>query len=115
MDAEGFLIAWLNANASAPAYGRVPAEEDKPEAFLTVERTGGPRGRDGIDRPMLAVQCWAASDGAAAALASEVALLAEAFEGEDRVASCSVNSLHRHPTDKKEPRYQVVMDAEIYI
>ena len=115
MDVEALLIAWLNAHASVPVFGDVPAQEDKPESFLTVERTGGPPGKDGIDRAMVAVQCWAPSNASAARLACEVAALAESLEDEPGVAGCSVNSVHKHPSEKKEPRYQAVLDASVYI
>ena len=115
MEVEALLSAWLSVHAPVPAFGDVPADEDKPESFLTVERTGGAVGKDGIDRATVAVQCWAASNAAAARLAYDAASLAESLEGEARVAGCTVNSVHKHPTEKKEPRYQVVLDVAAYI
>lgn len=116
MDAEAFLVAWFNRNASVAAYGEVPAEGDKPTmGFITVERTGGFPSRDGIDRPMVAVQCWAQTRAKAAALAAEVALYADEICEDTRVAECSVSSLYLHPTAKKEPRYQVVFNLSLYI
>lgn len=112
MDAEAELIAWLNENSRAPAYAEVPPEGSRPAEFLTVERTGGPRGV-GVDRPMMAVQCWAKTRAEAAALAEETASLMPSFAREGRVSSVSQNSLHSHPTAKGEPRYQIVFDMTV--
>lgn len=54
MDAVYAAIAALRSTG-VPAYADVPRE--RPERFITVERTGG-GASDGLDHPELAVQAW---------------------------------------------------------
>lgn len=116
MNVEKLVVSWLGEHCGVPVYGEVPSEDEKPHGvFVTVERTGGAFGKDGIDRSMIAVQCWARSMVDASELAGKVASLAGSIEDEPDVAECSVNSLHRHPTAKQEPRYQVVLDMAVYV
>ena len=68
MDAEREVVDYLNgAGVGATAYYDVPA--DRPESFVVVERTGGPRTDIVVERPMLDVQCWAQTRRDAALLA----------------------------------------------
>ena len=64
------LVAWLPGEVGVPCYGKVPA--DRPESFCDVSRSGG-SATVGIDRPVVAVRCWAGSPAEAEALALECA------------------------------------------
>lgn len=75
----------------------------RPPRFLTVERVGG--GYEGIsarmvDRPLIAVQCWAETREQASQLAEAASSVLRA------VKSCHVHSIVNFP-DEKQPRYQI--------
>lgn len=76
---EASLIAWLPDKVGAPAYAQVP--DPRPDAFLTVERTGG-IATIGIDNPTVAVSAWAETAYEASQLALKVrdAMLMDAVE-----------------------------------
>ena len=111
MDAEREVVDYLNgAGVGATAYYDVPA--DRPESFVVVERTGGPRTDIVVERPMLDVQCWASGRRDAALLADAVADALRAMP--DAVAGCfhaGVTSTYRD-TDLESgtPRYHVVCE-----
>ena len=113
MDAERVVVDYLNASeVGATAYYDVPAK--RPAAFVVVERTGGPRGEGETSRPMLDVQCWAASRRDAALLAQAVEdALADMPASVENVAHVSITSTFRD-TDLETgtPRYHVV--CELY-
>lgn len=75
-DVEGAVVSYLNGVLAEPVSTKVPA--NRPAAFVTVRRTGGPVTGRVVDQPQLTLSAWAASSTAALELASEVrdALLA---------------------------------------
>lgn len=94
------LIAELNrdsalTSAHLKVFGEVPAE--RPERFITVERTGG--GRDGLlDNAQLAVQVWAGSTYDALRLAELVAgVLTRLPARLPWLAAVTVNSIANFP------------------
>lgn len=111
MDIEAFVVRYLNDSLDYVAATNVP--NPRPEKLITVERTGGPESL-GIDRPTLAIQCWAPSRAESAALAYEVRDCLEGLELCDEIGSCSINSLYNFPSEKDEPRYQIVIDVVNY-
>ena len=111
MDAERSLVDYLNgADVGAAAYYDVPSS--RPESFVVVERTGGPRTDIVVERPMLDVQCWAQTRRDAALLADAVADALRAMK--DVVADCfhvSITSTYRDADlESGTPRYHVVCE-----
>ena len=115
MDAELVCVDYLNAsNLGATAYYDVPNPRptslSPPQPFVVVERTGGPRGEGGTSVPMLDIQCWAPSRGAAAGLAQAVEDALDAMPaGVENVSGVSITSTFRdRDLDSGTPRYHVV-------
>lgn len=69
-DVEGAVVAYLNGLLAEPVSTKVPVQ--RPPAFVTVRRTGGPVTGRVVDQPQLTVSAWAASSVAALELAGEV-------------------------------------------
>ena len=108
--AEAALVSWLGTETGIPCYGDVPG--DRPDKFLTVERTGGSEG-PGIRRPSIAVQVWGPSKYEASALADEVAELLWSRAVEiPQIRSCTINSgPYSFPDPESyQPRYQIYID-----
>lgn len=113
MDAEREVVDYLNSNGlGATAYYDVPSK--RPATFIVVERTGGPRGEGETSRPMLDIQCWAASRRDAALLARAVEdALVDMPATVENVAHVSITSTFRDvDLETGTPRYHVV--CEIY-
>ena len=111
MDAERSLVDYLNgAGIGATAYYDVPS--DRPESFVVVERTGGPRTDIVVERPMLDIQCWATERRDAALIADAVADALRVMK--DVVADCfhvSITSTYRDADlESGTPRYHVVCE-----
>lgn len=108
------LVQWLNEQGGlgCPCYTLVPA--DRPKRFITVERTGGSCGAI-IDRPSLAIQCWAPTPVEAARLADTLTcvVLPSIYDLPD-VGSFSVDSLYAYPLDERTPRYQLTATAVVH-
>lgn len=103
------MVSWLSS-MGLDAHTRVPSS--RPDEFVTVERTGGGVS-DGIDRPMMAVQCWAPTDARAEALANAVRLALVATAPPAGVHSVRVNSgpYQFFDPETRMPRYQLVLDV----
>lgn len=113
MDAERVVVDYLNGSeVGATAYYDVPPK--RPAAFMVVERTGGPRGEGETSRPMLDIQCWAASRRDAALLARAVEdALVDMPATVENVAHVSITSTFRDvDLETGTPRYHVI--CEIY-
>lgn len=109
------LVQWLSAQpelAEIPVSTDVPA--DRPDRFVSVERTGGERTKI-LDRPELAIQCWAQSSVAAAELADMLVdvVLPRVYELAD-LGAFSINSIYNYPLDETQPRYQITADAVVH-
>ena len=107
MNIETALIEYLK-ECGFDAYANVPVE--RPEEFVTVERTGGSHDAVAIDRPVVAIQCWASSRLDASILSYNVnsAMLRCDAEG---VMKVSCNSLYNFPDGESGmSRYQAVYD-----
>ncbi len=114
-DAEALVISWINDHPDLPeAFGEVP--RDRPDQFVSVERTGGPRDLH-RDVPTLAVQAWAKSAGEASALANLISAAAQhgqsALKYHPRVARLDIPNMYRFPGEGSEPRYQLVMELVV--
>ena len=109
MNIEAALIGWLDIRIQPLVAADRPS--DPPEVMVTVERTGGSADTVVIDRAMIAVQCWARTRLETAELAYEVdELVSGQFQHEAGIHRVERNSLYNYPTDKKEPRYQIVYE-----
>ncbi len=69
-DVTALVVGYLAPLLPVPVSGSVPRV--RPPSFVTVGRAGGAAANRAVDRPVLRVEVWAATDPAAAALASEV-------------------------------------------
>lgn len=112
-DIEAMLAEYLTERMDVPVAADVP--EDKPEAFVSFERTGGGFSDFVVDNATVAVQCWAMTRAQARRLAYEVdALIRGMPDAIDDVAVAERNSLYNFPDpDSKRPRYQAVFDFKI--
>ena len=106
-DVIGAVRGYLESQLpGAPCYGEVPA--GAPADFMTVERTGGPRGPYS-DEPNLAVQAWSDEDWRAYGLALEAAsALSRMWEYVPEVCRVDVGGVYRFPDpDSRASRYQI--------
>lgn len=115
-DIEQALVEWLPGKLGVPCLAEVPSGRDgpggRPEAFVSVERTGGESSL-GVDRPLLAVQAWGRSAAEASELALRVrdALVLDSWEMPE-VCRCSVTGIYRFPDpDSRQSRYQLDVEA----
>lgn len=87
--------------------------EDRPQRFITVERTGGQRTHL-WDSPMFAVQAWGQTEAEASALADEVAVAILDWQREAIVAYSDVRSVYAFPDpDARVPRFQLTASATL--
>nr|WP_301888457.1 hypothetical protein [Bifidobacterium dentium] len=109
------LVQWLS---SQPELAEVPVSTDvpanRPSKFISIERTGGERTKI-LDRPELAIQCWAQSSVEAAELADMLVdvVLPRVYELAD-LGAFSVNSIYNYPLDETQPRHQITADAVVH-
>lgn len=103
------LVAWLPEQVGVPCYAQVP--KDRPASFCDVYRTGGGAGI-GIDRPVVAVRCWADTAYNAEQLALKVRDAVSLRAGEiPGVWGARVNSGPYDSTEStRQPSSQVVFD-----
>lgn len=112
MTPEMFLISQLAPHAGVPVSGDVPKE--RPEFFVTVERTGGPQDRF-MDRGTYAVQAWAPSRAQAAHLIDKINRLIENLAPHPRVVNAHVESTYNSPDpDIPGGRYQSTVTLTVH-
>lgn len=111
MDIEATVIRYLSTKVGYLVASDVP--NPRPDYMVTVERTGGPC-EYGIDRPTMAIQCWAPTRAEAASLVYEVSDALEGITEIEEVVQLSINSTYNWPTEKNEQRYQMVVDLVCY-
>ena len=100
---------WL-VDMGYAAYVRVP--KDRPQRFVTVERTGG-NVVDMVDYPTIAIQTWAQTQAEAEDDASAIRMVALVGNLPEGVHSMRVNSgpYKFYDEESMQPRYQVVFDV----
>ena len=100
---------WL-VDMGYDAYVRVP--KDRPQKFVTVERTGGGVSNM-VDYPMVAVQTWAQTQAEAEEDACAIRMVALVGEPPEGVHSMRVNAgpYKFYDEDSMQPRYQTVFDV----
>lgn len=106
VNVEEILVEHLNgAGLGCEAFMDVPA--NRPELFVTVERTGG--GHDTFrDMPQVVVQAWARSRWEASELADDVAAALWLARFHPRIARVTVGSISNFPDpDSGQARYQI--------
>jgi len=92
------------------AYVRVP--KNRPQRFVTVERTGGGV-ENMVDYPLVAVQTWAQTQAEAEEDAAAIRMVALVGNLPEGVHSMRVNAgpYKFYDEDSMQPRYQVVFDV----
>ena len=106
MTAEEFFVDFLSTALDVHVAGDMP--EPKPLRFVTLEQTGS-RTENHIYHPTLAVQSWAESRAAAAALNEAVKDAMSMAIFHPRVSSCELETDYYFPElELKHPRYQAI-------
>ena len=119
---ETAVIKRLNADeeikaAGLTAYGDVP--KSRPARFIIVERVGGASGRI-IDRPLIAVQIYAATRSEAMKLAETTRMalqrLTDPTDIPDlaEIAAVDISGVTNEPLDEKTPRYQITAQLAVH-
>ena len=112
MNVEKALIKLLKQR-NYDAYADVP--NPMPSKFVTVERTGG-GSNDQIDRPLIAVQCWASGRTEAADMADAVRKDLEAMTGTGGFGAVTVQTMYNWPDPlSRKARYQLTVDATAHV
>ena len=105
LNIEAALVAFLDRELAEDVSADVP--EERPERFVTIERTGGPRDTF-RDLPSVAAQAWAENRYQASELCIRLADAIERFAFEPGIARVEVGSSYNFPDpDSKQSRYQV--------
>lgn len=79
-DATAACCTWLAAYLLEPVGSKVP--NPRPTAFVTINRTGGPKRNLVTDEPQITVESWAQTDEAAHDLAQAARAYLNAMVGE---------------------------------
>ena len=94
------------AEELAPVEVRVSRPEGAPAELVTVRRDGGSRQDRLLDRPGIAIYCWAGSEERACELAEQVADAMERLPFEGGYALVSQDSMASDPDpDTRSPRW----------
>ncbi len=103
------LRSEIQKELNIPCYVEVP--KDRPEQFITIERTGGSSNL-GVDRPIIAVQTWAESASSVYDLTIETnKALLNLAETIPSVCKADVTSFYNFPDpDSKMKRYQLNLE-----
>ena len=102
------FVAWLAGKGyAASTYPPKDGTE-----FVTVERTGGGIA-DLVDRPSMAVQCWAQTEPRAEEMANEIRALLACGDVPAGVHRADVDSgpYRFYDEDTAMPRYQLALDC----
>jgi hypothetical protein len=115
-DVEKAFVAYLNGILTPQVSTRVPAT--RPASFVRVQVVGGDVLNVALDAPRLLVECWAATDGAAFALARQAwAAVSEtraAWVGDVWVSALTLSRPVNFPDpDTASPRFQFTVDLRV--
>lgn len=109
---ETLVIEFLTALLDVPAFAEVPPAP--PDTFVVVDKTGSGR-ENFILSATFAVQSYAPTKYAAAALNERVKAAMDRLVERDEVISSRLNSDYPYPdTAQKRCRYQAVYDVRHY-
>lgn len=110
MNIEEFVIAYLGSVLDVPVSGDVP----EMDTFVTAEKTGSNDSRH-IRSATIAVQSWAASRAAAAALNETVINAMTRIAEKPEICRCDLNTDYNYPDlTRNKPRYQAVFEITYY-
>ena len=113
MSVEALLVDWVNDESAMPSAGFeafMDVPTDRPERFITFERTGGPEGLI-TGSPMLAVQVWAKYRFEAADFAQALARELRKLVFLSWVGRVAVSSIYNFPDpDSSQARYQLTVE-----
>ena len=103
------MVAWI-ASMGHRVSSRV--RDDSALPFVTVERTGGGV-HSLVDRPVMAVQCWATTEDEAESMANTLRLALLRTEPPAGIHSVRVNAGPYPLFDERTrtPRYQLALDV----
>jgi hypothetical protein len=114
-DATFVVVSHLADALDVPVLSRVPTS--RPAAFVVIRRVGGVRRNEVTDEPMLVVECWAASDEAAADLAAAARAHVDTMVGQvvENVAVYDVTDVsgpqYLPDSESNQPRYSFTFTA----
>lgn len=110
MNIEESVIAYLGSVLDVPVSGDVP----EMDTFVTVEKTGSNDSRH-IRSATIAVQSWAVSRAAAAALNETVINSMTRIAEKPEICHCDLNTDYNYPDlTRNKPRYQAVFEITYY-
>lgn len=111
MDVSSMLAEAVEEATGVPAYCEVPPV--RPDEFVVVERTGGPRTEKVIDSATMAVDCWSKTRGASAKLAEKVSgAIVMTPETVENVFGASIVSTYNNPDlDSGTPRTSITCEV----
>lgn len=110
MKIEEYVIAYLGGVLDVHVSGDVP----EMDTFVTVEKTGSNDSRH-IRSATIAVQSWAGSRAAAAALNEAVINAMARIAGKPEICRCELNTDYNYPDlTRNKPRYQAVFEIMYY-
>lgn len=112
MKIEAYLVSHLSEAVGYTVRADVP--NPRPERLVTVSRTGGGSDSTVLDRPTVAVQCWAPTRSEAADMALEVESVMDALPETPWCTRSEKNSDYYFPGEGGEPRWQLVYDLVCY-
>lgn len=108
LNIESALVAFYKERGYR-ALTEVP--DPRPEQFVSIERTGGASDSVVVDRPTIAVQCWAKTREDAARLAYEIDALIDELQTIPNITYAQRNALYNFPDLKgQHARYQIILD-----
>lgn len=109
---EKTIFDYMKEHASVPAHMQRP--ESPSDAYILIEKTGSGR-ENHVDESTIAIQSYAKSLYAAAALNEEVKELMESILELDEISSVQLNSDYNFTEPaRKQYRYQAVFDITHY-
>jgi hypothetical protein len=79
-DVEAELVGWLTATVGVPTSTRVP--NPRPDRWVRVMRTGGPRSSLNVDGAQITFEAWDVTSPDAAGLARQVRSVVNALAGQ---------------------------------
>jgi hypothetical protein len=116
VDIEAAFVGHLNAELTPPVSTRVP--NPRPASHVRVQVVGGSVLNVAMEQPRLLIECWAATQGAAVALARQAWAQVQATRGTFVEAAFVVSVDASRPVnfpdpDTSSPRYQFTADLRV--
>jgi hypothetical protein len=116
VDLESAFVTFLNAELTPPVSTRVP--NPRPASHVRVQVVGGTVDNIAFESPRLLVECWAATQAAAVALARQAWAQVQATRGTFVGAAFILSTNLSRPVgfpdpDTTSPRYQFTADLRV--